>query len=163
MTIKVYENFISEEEQAQIIEWAQDVKPLLHRADNLLEAGATGGRWRRDLHFLPTLDCLTGVQLKIRRTLSLQDAKLKRSKLVIHEAGANTSEHVDKYTQANPSSLSRANILVRAASEGGIFEIEGVPIKLPERGMIHYVGDTAHEVTKVLEGERIILVNFYTE
>ena len=141
--ILVYKDFITIEEQEELEDWANSKTAELPVKKVHLREGATGERRSKFLKDHP--------QWLIDRI----GLDIKKAKLIMHTKGAGTAAHIDRHWSY------RANVLVRAADEGGLFRIEGNVVDFPERSLLIYGGDTSHEVTEVTEGSRVLLAHFY--
>jgi hypothetical protein len=159
----IIKDFITVDEQTELRAWALSQYPdLIVKTEHLVAADSTGWRRSEDVRLLEPLPLLGEIQGRIQETLGLGDLKLYRVKLIMHETGSNTDEHIDRNFRRRPAEgLNRANILLQAADSGGIFQIEGQPVDLPERGLLHYVGQTPHEVTRITKGSRMLIANFF--
>ena len=68
-------------------------------------------------------------------------------------------EHTDSYPQAN---YWRIGILLKQDCVGGIFKLEGKELELEVGDMyIFHANKLKHEVTKITEGERLIIASGY--
>lgn len=155
-SISVIKNFITVAEQRELTVYARDRWDVLRRRTRHRSAGMSGERRSRIVKDLPEW-------LQHRITNISGVTAIWRTKLVMHKPGGLTALHSDTQ-KPDPNDIARrANQLVKAADEGGIFQIEGMPIEIPERSLLLYDGDTQHEVTKVLRGDRIMITNFYVK
>lgn len=155
-TFKLVKNFITPAEQQEIIAWALTKKGECVDRQNL-HGGGTGKRLSQTISSLLPLPKIIG---ELGRRM---EAKLGRSrgtrlkyKLVIHEQGADTADHVDTYSNKYPD-FRRAAILVQASILGGLFQVKGRTITFPELSLLEFLGDSEHGVTQVDNGERILL------
>ncbi len=151
--ISVYKDFITIEEQEELEAWANSRWDLLRRRWRYNSDHKTGERRSRYLRDHPEW-----IKQRIIDKFGFQSVWLP--KLVMHEQGSSTQPHMDMRKPFPDKVNIRANILIRAANQGGRFKIEGEFIDFPERSLLHYVGDTEHEVTEIIEGNRICLTHF---
>ena len=155
-TFDLYENFITPTEQTEIIAWAATVKEDCTDRDNL-HSGGIGRRLSRTTGaFRVRPSIIDELRDRFETTLGLTDASRLRYKIVIHEMGADTANHVDAYSNEHPNFF-RAALLVQAATQGGIFRVNNAPINFPELSLLSFVGDSSHGVTTIAQGERILL------
>ena len=162
-TFDLHENFITPVERTGLITWAQSKKLLCINRQNL-HGGGVGRRFSRrvrSLGTLPTIITELGVRMEV--ALGLTDANRLKYKLVIHEVGSDTVDHVDAYSAQYPLFF-RAALLIQASTQGGIFRVNQTPINFPESSLLSFVGDSTHDVTEVIQGERILLrANWYRD
>jgi hypothetical protein len=145
-TISITKDFITVEEQRELEAWADskwDSLPVKMGHRGLPRQAVWDGERRSA--FLPDHP-----QWLIDRI----GLGVIAAKLIMHATGSGTGEHIDT------SWKQRANVLIRAADEGGLFEIEGEVIDFPERSLLVYEGETPHGVTKVTAGNRVLLAHF---
>ena len=154
--ILVYKDFITIEEQEELEDWAATRWDELHRRTRYNAQHKKGERRSRDLSDHPDW-----VIQRIIDKFGFDSVWL--AKLVMHEHGASTAPHIDMKKPFPDRENVRANILVRAATKGGLFKIEGKVIDFPERSLLRYDGDTEHEVTEVTSGNRVCLTHFIIE
>lgn len=161
--IHAHKNFISEAEQLEIIEWAEDCQPkLIARKTHLVSPEDWGYRIGGIIHELQDVPNLVdALHDRIRTKLSYLDAKPIRWKLVIHNEGSSTTLHVDKGNARHPKYY-RGLLLIKKPEQGGEFVINGKVIDWPARSLLHFVGTEEHEVTRVIKGQRINLISKYT-
>lgn len=161
--VHVHKNFISEAEQLEIIEWAEECQPGLDvRETHLVSPEDWGHRAAariRDLQDVPYL--VDELHVRIARTLQYHDARPIKWKLVMHNEGSSTTLHVDQ-GHVRYWTFYRGLLLIKKPEQGGEFVISEKVIDFPARSLLHYVGNDAHEVTRVVEGQRIILISKYT-
>lgn len=160
-TFEFHENFITVAEQAELILWAESKKLLCVDRQNL-HGGGSGRRFSQTVSRFRPLPSIIGVLgHRMETTLGLEDANRLKYKLVVHEVGANTEDHVDAYSNEYPNFF-RAAILIQAATVGGIFTVNQEPINFPELSLLSFIGSSVHGVTEVTQGERILLrANWY--
>lgn len=162
-TFDLHENFITPTEQARIIAWAQSNKLQCVDRQNL-HGGGIGRRFSRSVRSLrpvPNIIDVLGNRMEV--ALKMTTAHRLRYKLVIHEVGADTADHIDAYNFTYPLFF-RAALLIQASIRGGIFRVNQTPINFPERSLLSFIGNSMHEVTEVIQGERILLrANWYRD
>jgi len=150
------ENFITPAEQQEIIAWALTKKGQCVDRQNL-HGGGTGKRFSQNVHRLePFPNIIRELGRRMEATLGMHPGNRMKYKLVIHEQGADTADHVDDYSSRYPDFF-RAAILVQSATVGGIFQVNSVPITFPELSLLQFLGASEHGVTRVDSGERILL------
>ena len=157
-TFDLFPDFITPAEAADVVAWAVTQKSAMVDRQNL-HTGGPGRRLSENIRRLRPYPAIIGeIQTRLEATLGItntDDERLKY-KLVIHETGADTENHVDAYSAQYPN-FKRAAILVQEATQGGIFRVNNVPINFPLLSMLSFVGDSSHGVTNVAQGERILL------
>lgn len=159
-TFDLFENFITPAEQAELVAWAGTIKEACIDRQNL--RGGDFGQGRRlsqsisNPLFKPLPAILGELGHRMEETLGLADAERLRYKIVIHEKGADTANHVDQYSGRHPNFF-RGAILIQDATQGGIFRVNNVPVNFPELSLLSFVGASSHGVTTVAQGERILL------
>jgi len=160
-TFELHENFITPAEQTGLIQWCESKKLLCIDRQNL-HGGGSGRRFSQTVSRFRPLPSIVGeLGHRMESVLRLKDATRLKYKLVIHEVGANTADHVDAYSNEYPNFF-RAAILVKAAMQGGIFRVNQIPITFPELSLLSFIGSSVHGVTEVNQGERILLrANWY--
>ena len=155
-TFDLHTNFITPTERTGLIAWAQSRKLQCIDRQNL-HSGGVGRRFSSNIEGLkpvPTIIRTLGVRMET--ILGFTDVRRLRYKLVIHEVGSDTADHVDAYSAKYPLFF-RAALLIQAATQGGIFRVNQTPINFPESSLLSFVGDSTHDVTEVIQGERILL------
>ncbi len=155
-TFDLFENFITPAEQAEVIAWAATVKEGCVDRQNL-HGGGQGRRMSQSVNmFRPLPDIIPDLEYRMEQALGLSDAERLKYKIVIHEQGADTANHVDEYSNEYPNFF-RAALLIQDATQGGIFRVNNVPVNFPELSLLSFGGSTSHGVTAVAQGERILL------
>ena len=165
-TFTLFPNFITPTEAAEIVAWAVTKKGDCIDRQNL-HGGGLGSRFSQSIGTLrhtqgtpridtPVPDIIDELLERVEVTLGVSDNKRLKYKLVIHETGSDTQDHVDAFSAQYPNFI-RAAILVQEATQGGIFRVNNIPQNFPELSMLSFVGNSTHEVTNVAQGERILL------
>ncbi len=156
-TFDLFTDFITPAEALEIVTWAVTKKGDCIDRQNL-HGGGLGRRLSQSISSLrPAPNIIKELQDRLEITLGVSDdARRLKYKLVIHETGSDTQDHVDAYSAQFPNFI-RAAILVQEATQGGIFRVNNIPQNFPELSMLSFVGDSTHEVTNVAQGERILL------
>ncbi len=162
-TFDLFENFITPAEQTELIAWALSVKEDCVDRQNL-HGGGQGRRMSESVNsFRPLPDLVVELEDRMEAALGLTDANRLKYKVVVHEQGADTANHVDEYSNQYPNFF-RAALLVQDATQGGIFRVNNVPVNFPELSLLSFTGNTSHGVTAVAQGERILLrANWYRD
>ncbi len=159
-TFNLWENFITPAEQREIIAWALTRKADMHDHSDYLHSGGPGQRLAgtiAGLSFERSPPKIIGeLGHRMEETLGMKRGTRLQYKLVIHEQGADTQNHVDAYSSQYPNFF-RAALLVKKATRGGIFQVGDMDIEFPERSLLQFLGATEHGVTEVTRGQRILL------
>lgn len=158
----IYEDFISPEEQREIYVWSRTQKYQLNIRKNLISQDTFGHRFSKEIRTLSNIpNIMKVVYDRMIKVLALENANPLRYKIVVHQIGSNTENHVDKYC-IQYRKFYRSSLLVKSALEGGVFMVDGEPVTFPERSMLNFVGLEKHGVTQIMKGERLLLrANWY--
>lgn len=155
-----YDNFISEEEQEIIREWALRNEKFL-----LTNPVSPGGpfRCREVFENIPeTLDILTDIKSRIVEVENLKgiaQGDFYQDFLSIHKNGSFIQKHFDRCFEGNTYYIRRYNIFIALPEKGGLPIYSDEILKITERSMLKVdAGLIIHGTTPVVgEKPRIIL------
>lgn len=158
-TFRLFENFITPAERRKIIAWANTNRAFMHTHqdlgpnDNRLSHNIRTPDWTEGDVIPPVLDEL---DYRMEEALGMNKDWRLKYKVVVHEQGADTPNHVDVYSGQYPNFF-RAALLVKKATRGGFFQVGDQLIEFPERALLQFLGSTEHGVTEVTRGQRILV------
>lgn len=150
----IVNEFITEKEKQEFLDWVEATEiPVLQPKNTVLHP--VDSNFPNSLQITADVgpDVYYRVQERLRERYNLALPGIPRyGKVFIHNKGCFSPDHKDHV------STSRVTLFIQRAVEGGDLLHDGKVADVGERGIVYFDATLPHEVTPVVEGERIVFI-----
>jgi hypothetical protein len=150
----IVNEFITEEEKQEFLDWIEATEiPMLQPKNIGLHP--VNNTFPNSLQITAEVgpNVYYRVQERIRERYNLALPGIPRyGKVFIHNKGCFSPDHKDHV------STSRVTLVIQKAAEGGDLLHNGTAANVFEKGIVYFDATLPHEVTPVIEGQRIVFI-----